>query len=65
MKELLDSFPNVDYRKMLRVLEGLQTQGLIQETKVANLRGKGTVFYAALRADWLQSESVEHRAMVG
>ena len=65
MKELLDSFPNVDYRKMLHVLEGLETQRLIQETKVANLQGKGTVFYSALRDDWLQSESVEHRAMVG
>jgi hypothetical protein len=65
MKELLDSFPNADYRKMLRVLEDLQTHGLIQETKVANFQGKGTVFYAALRADWAQSESVEHRAIVG
>jgi hypothetical protein len=65
MKELLDSFPNVDYRKMLHLLEGLQRQGLVQETKVANLQGKGTVFYSVLRDDWLQSESVEHRAMVG
>ena len=65
MKELLDSFPNVDYRKMLHLLEGLQKQGLVQETKVANLQGKGTDFYSALRDDWLQSESVEHRAMVG
>ena len=65
IKELRDSFPNVDYRKMLHVLEGLQMQGFIQETKVANLQGKGTVFYSALRADWLQSESVEHRALLG
>ena len=64
MKELLGSFPNVDYRKMLHLLEGLQTEGLVQETKVANLQSKGTVFYTALRADWIQSESVEHRAIV-
>jgi len=64
MKELLGAFPSVGYREMLRVLESLQTQGIMQESKVANLRGKGTVFYAALRPDWAQSESVEHRAMV-
>jgi hypothetical protein len=40
MKKLLGSFPNVDYRKMLHLLEGLQTRGLVQETKVANLQSK-------------------------
>jgi len=64
MKKILDAFPDVDYRKMLRLLEDLQTQGLVQEAKVANLQGKGTLFYCSLRGEWLQSESIEHRAMV-
>ena len=64
MNELVAKFPSVNYRKMADILEGLLADGLAQEAKVANLRGKGTVFYAALRASWLQSESLEHRAMV-
>jgi hypothetical protein len=64
VRELLTAFPNIEYRQMLVVLTDLHKSGLIQEVKVANLNGKGTVFYAALRAEWLQSESIEHRAMV-
>lgn len=64
VRELLTAFPNIEYRQMLDLLTDLRKAGLIQEEKVANLNGKGTVFYAALRAEWLQSESIEHRAMV-
>lgn len=64
VRDLLSNFPNIDYRQMLDILEDLHKDGLIQEEKVANLNGKGTVFYAALRTEWVQSESLEHRAMV-
>ncbi|MGP8126547.1 MAG: ATP-binding protein [Candidatus Bathyarchaeia archaeon] len=64
MKELTATFPNVGYRKMTDILDGLIRDGSAQDAKVANLQGKGTVFYSSLRANWLQSESLEHRAMV-
>lgn len=59
-----EKFPEVDYREMLELLDDLEKEGLVQEQKVANLEGKGTVFYGALKAAWLQSESLEHRAMI-
>lgn len=64
MRNLLSAFSTVQYREMLDILEGLRGEGLVQEEKVANFEGKGTVFYATLRSEWLQSESIGHRAMV-
>ncbi len=64
MKKLLKAFPNVAYRELLTYLSDLENHGFVQEEKVANLEGKGTVFYAALKSEWLQSESIEHRAML-
>jgi hypothetical protein len=62
--KIRERFPEVDYREMLELLEDLKKEDLVQEQKVANLEGKGTVFYGALKAEWLQSESLEHRAMI-
>lgn len=65
MKALLQKLPNLEYRTLLRVLHALESEGLIQTARVANVDGKGTVYYSSLRSTWLQSESVEHRAMRG
>jgi hypothetical protein len=65
MKALLQKLPNLEYRTLLRVLHALESEGLIQTVRVANVDGKGTVYYSSLRSSWLQSESVEHRAMRG
>lgn len=64
MKDLSAKFPRIDYRKMLDILNDLDDQDLIQVERVANLEGKSTIYYAALRAEWVKSESLEHRAML-
>jgi hypothetical protein len=64
MHVLQAKFPETKFDELLNTLHALHEEGLIQIEKVANLVGKGTTFYAALKAEWLQSESLEHRAMV-
>ena len=64
MRILQAKFPETKYEELLKILHGLHGEGLIQIEKIANLAGKGTTFYAALKAEWLQSESLEHRAML-
>lgn len=61
---LRGQFPDIKRDDLLKTLHSLQAEGLVQVEKVANLQGKGTVYYAALKAEWLQSESLEHRAML-
>ena len=63
MKALLQKLSDLEYRAVLSILHELESEGLIQTERVANVEGKGTVYYAALKSAWLQSESVEHRAM--
>ena len=64
MKALSQKCPNIDYRSMLNILHALESEGLVQSERVPNLEGKSTVFYAALKGDWLRSESMTHRAML-
>jgi hypothetical protein len=64
MRDLSSKFPRMDYRKMLDVLQDLDEQDLIQVERVANLDGKSTIYYAALRDEWVKSEGIEHRAIL-
>jgi hypothetical protein len=64
MQTLQSKHPGVEYRDLLDILEKLQVEGLVQAERVANLQGKGTPYYGALKAEWLKSEGLEHRAMI-
>lgn len=66
MKDLSDKVsPKIEYRKMLDILNDLDELDLIQIERVANLeKGKSTIYYAALREEWVRSEGIEHRAML-
>jgi len=65
MKDFSDKvFPKIEYRKMLDILNDLDELDLIQVERVANLEGKSTIYYAALREEWVQSEGIEHRSML-
>jgi hypothetical protein len=64
IKSLLEKFSELGYREFLSTLHNLETEGLVQTERVPNLEGSSSVFYAALRAEWLQSESLSHRAML-
>jgi hypothetical protein len=56
--------PKIQYLKMLDILNDLDELGLIQVKRVANLEAMSTIYYAALREEWIKSEGIEHRAMV-
>jgi len=64
MERLRAKLQGVNYRDLLRILQDLEGEGLIQAQRVSNVQGKSSVFYASLQAEWLQSESLEHRAML-
>ena len=64
MKKLQAGLPELTYRQMLQILQHLEDLGLIQVARVPNLRAEWTVYYGALKAAWLQSESLAHRAMI-
>lgn len=61
IKARLSSAKENELRKALNALEGTQ----IQSARVSTVEeGKSEVYYAALKSNWLQSESLEHRAIV-
>jgi hypothetical protein len=64
MLTLQSRHPGIEYRDLLDILEKLQVEGLVQAERVANLAGKGTPYYGALKAEWLKAEGLEHRAMI-
>jgi hypothetical protein len=64
MRDLSSKFPRMDYRKILDVIEDLSEQDLIQAERVVNLERSSTIYYAALRDEWVKSEGIEHRAIL-
>ena len=63
LKTLQAQFPKVTYDELLTTLNGLEDEGRIQVARVPNLEGRSAVYYGALKPEWLQSESLQHRAM--
>jgi hypothetical protein len=64
MKALRSRFPELTYRQILAILHHLEALRLVQVARVPNLQGEWTIYYGAFHAEWLQSESLMHRAMI-
>jgi hypothetical protein len=56
-----DKFGELGYDALLDKLREFEGKNMIQVARVANLTGKSTTFYAALKAERLQAEGLEHR----